>query len=163
MTKIANYHKNGKILKVIINGKEENLHSEITILTLLQQRNIRKEVVEVELNGNIVKKENYDKITLKDKDVLEFIFYMGGGKEIDSEGPTSQLDLRGVCCPINFVKTKLKLEEMKTGEILEVILDDGEPIRNVPRSVKDEGHQIINVEKFGDVFRLLIKKVDSGG
>lgn len=47
---------------------------------LLQFKNIRKEVVEIELNGNILKKEDYDKIFLKDKDVLEFIFYMGGGE-----------------------------------------------------------------------------------
>jgi tRNA 2-thiouridine synthesizing protein A len=69
-----------------------------------------------------------------------------------------KLDLRGVICPMNFVKTKLKLEEMQSGQILEVILDHGEPIRNVPRSVKEEGHQIIRVEKLGNAFKLLIKK-----
>lgn len=150
-------------MKIIINGKEENLDGEFTISKLLKEKNIRYEVVEVELNGNIIKKDDYDKIFLKDKDVLEFIFYMGGGKEIDSKEPTFQLNLRGVCCPINFVRTKLKLEEMKNGEVLEVILDDGEPMKNVPRSVKDEGHEIIKVEKFGDGFRLLIKKIDTGG
>lgn len=69
-----------------------------------------------------------------------------------------KIDLRGICCPINFVKTKLKLEEMCTGEILEVILDDGEPIRNVPRSVKDEGHQIIGVERIENFFKIVIRK-----
>ena len=71
-----------------------------------------------------------------------------------------QLDLRGVLCPINFVKTKLKLEEMEVGEILEIILDDGEPMRNVPRSVKEEGHRIIKVNKLqdGKYYKLLIKK-----
>jgi len=69
-----------------------------------------------------------------------------------------KLDLRGVICPMNFVKTKLKLEEMQPGQILEVILDDGEPIRNVPRSVKEEGHQIIKVERLENAFKLLIKK-----
>ena len=44
-----------------------------------------------------------------------------------------ELDLRGVICPYNFVKTKLKLDTMSAGEILAVILDDGEPIRNVNR------------------------------
>ncbi|MFQ3675031.1 MAG: sulfurtransferase TusA family protein, partial [Endomicrobiia bacterium] len=52
-----------------------------------------------------------------------------------------KLDLRGISCPMNFVKTKLKLEEMQKDEILEVLLDDGEPIINVPRSVKEEGHK----------------------
>ena len=55
----------------------------------------------------------------------------------------SELDLRGVICPYNFVKTKLKLDTMQSGEILAVILDDGEPIRNVPQSVENEGHTIL--------------------
>lgn len=68
------------------------------------------------------------------------------------------IDLRGVLCPINFVKTKLKLEMMDSGQILEVILDDGEPIRSVPRSIKEEGHKIIKVENVENAYRLLIKK-----
>lgn len=66
--------------KILINGKEENIKKKMTVGELLQFKNIRKEVVEIELNGNILKKEDYDKIFLKDKDVLEFIFYMGGGE-----------------------------------------------------------------------------------
>ena len=72
--------------------------------------------------------------------------------------PTATLDLRGVVCPTNFVKTKLKLEEMNTGEILEIVIDAGEPMANVPRSIKEEGHKIIKVEKLGDHFRLFIEK-----
>lgn len=73
--------------------------------------------------------------------------------------PDDQIDLRGVLCPINFVKTKLKLEMMDSGQVLEVLLDDGEPIRSVPRSVKEEGHKIIKVENIEGAYRLLIKKV----
>jgi len=81
---------------------------------------------------------------------------MAQGEEIR---PDAVLDLKGVLCPINFVKTKLKLEEMEAGQILEVILDDGEPMRNVPRSVKEEGHKIVGIEKLPDnTYRLLIKK-----
>lgn len=69
------------------------------------------------------------------------------------------LDLKGVICPINFVKTKLKLEEMNDGQLLEVILDAGEPISNVPRSVKEEGHRILKVEKLDSGhYKLIIKK-----
>ena len=46
------------------------------------------------------------------------------------------LDLRGVICPYNFVKTKLKLDTMQPGQVLEIFLDDGEPIRNVRRALK---------------------------
>lgn len=63
--------------------------------------------------------------------------------------PTVQsvLNLTGVVCPMNFVKTKLRLELMQPGEILEVTLDKGEPIKNVPRSVKAEGHKILHAEE----------------
>ncbi len=68
------------------------------------------------------------------------------------------LDLRGVICPYNFVKTKLKLETMEAGQVLAVILDDGEPIRNVPRSVSDDGHAVLRQESFDLAYRVLIKK-----
>ena len=69
------------------------------------------------------------------------------------------INLKGVPCPLNFVKTKLKLETMATGEVLEVELDDGEPITNVTASVKEEGHQILKVEKVDEYWKLLIKKM----
>ncbi len=69
-----------------------------------------------------------------------------------------ELDLRGVICPYNFVKTKLKLDTMSTGEILAVILDDGEPIKNVPQSVKNEGHTILTQDQLGSSHRVLIQK-----
>lgn len=69
-----------------------------------------------------------------------------------------ELDLRGVICPYNFVKTKLKLDTMLAGEILAVILDDGEPIRNVPQSVQNEGHMIITQDQRGESYRVLIQK-----
>jgi tRNA 2-thiouridine synthesizing protein A len=75
------------------------------------------------------------------------------------ENIDSSLNLKGIVCPLNFVKTKLKLEEMQRGQILEVIIDDGESMRNVPRSLKEEGHKIIKVEQLRDnCFSLLIKK-----
>lgn len=68
------------------------------------------------------------------------------------------MDLRGVLCPMNFVKTKLKLEGMDTGQVLEVVLDGGEPIQNVPKSIKEEGHRIVEVKREDDHFRLKIEK-----
>lgn len=53
-----------------------------------------------------------------------------------------KLDLRGVACPMNFVKTRLKLDKMATGEVVEVLLDGGEPIESVTSSVLSEGHLI---------------------
>jgi sulfite reductase (ferredoxin) len=67
-------------------------------------------------------------------------------------------DLRGIPCPINYVKTKLKLEELKLGDILEVYLDEGEPIQNVPKSLESDGQEIIKVEQAENFFKVLIKK-----
>ncbi|MHB1127126.1 MAG: sulfurtransferase TusA family protein [Bacillota bacterium] len=69
------------------------------------------------------------------------------------------LDITGDVCPITFVKTKLALEEMSPGEILEVTLNGGEPIQNVPRSIKEEGHKIIKVESLEkNQFKLLVER-----
>lgn len=68
------------------------------------------------------------------------------------------IDLKGTPCPMNFVKTKLKLEEMDSGKVLEVFLDDGDPIKNVSASVKEEGHKILGIQRVEDCWKLIIKK-----
>jgi TusA-related sulfurtransferase len=60
---------------------------------------------------------------------------------------TESLDLRGTPCPLNFVKTKLRLERMASGALLEVWLDAGEPIEQVPDSLRMEGHHIEKIEE----------------
>ena len=70
----------------------------------------------------------------------------------------AELDLRGVICPYNFVKTKLKLETMEAGQILAVLLDEGDPIRNVPRSVSDDGHIVLSQEPLAQFYRVMIRK-----
>ncbi|WP_455379266.1 sulfurtransferase TusA family protein [Petrachloros mirabilis] len=72
--------------------------------------------------------------------------------------PDAELDLRGVICPYNFVKTKLKLESMEEGQVLAVILDEGDPIRNVPQSVSNEGHTILLREPLDHSYRVLIRR-----
>ena len=57
------------------------------------------------------------------------------------------IDLRGVSCPTNFVKAKLALEDMDVGERITMLLDDGEPVRNVPRSLKNDGHKLIGLHQ----------------
>lgn len=74
--------------------------------------------------------------------------------------PDAELDLRGVICPYNFVKTKLKLDTMGEGQVLAVLLDDGEPIRNVPQSLRNEGHEILSQEQIEQAHRVVIRKGD---
>lgn len=57
------------------------------------------------------------------------------------------IDLRGVSCPTNFVKAKLALEDIETGDTLQILLDDGEPVKNVPRSLKAEGHKLLGLKQ----------------
>ncbi len=68
------------------------------------------------------------------------------------------IDLHGVVCPLNFVKTKLALEELAGGELLEVVLDEGDAMLNVPRSLKEEGHKIVKVTPEGEVYRIIVEK-----
>jgi sulfite reductase (ferredoxin) len=67
-------------------------------------------------------------------------------------------DYRGVACPMNFVKVKLDLAKMKTGEQIKVLLDDGQPIENVPRSVAGEGHLVRDQKREGEHWSVIIEK-----
>ena len=48
-------------------------------------------------------------------------------------------------CPLTFVKAKVAIEELEDGEILAVRMNDGEPVQNVPRSMKEEGHKVLKL------------------
>ena len=71
------------------------------------------------------------------------------------------VDITDVVCPVTFVKTKVALEELDDGQILSVHMNDGEPVQNVPRSVKEEGHQILKLYDNEDgTYTLLVRKVE---
>ncbi|NJM72426.1 MAG: sulfurtransferase TusA family protein [Scytonema sp. RU_4_4] len=72
--------------------------------------------------------------------------------------PNAQLDLRGTPCPINFVRTKLRLEQMNPGELLEVWLDPGEPIEQVPDSLTMAGYQIEQITDCKSYFSLVVRR-----
>lgn len=77
--------------------------------------------------------------------------------------PHHQLDITLDLCPMTFVKTRLELEEMNQGELLEVILREGEPLSNVTRSVEDLGHRIQEKSDQGNgVWRIVIVRGESG-
>ena len=72
-----------------------------------------------------------------------------------------QVDITDVVCPVTFVKAKVALEELDDGEILAVRMNDGEPVQNVPRSNKEEGHQILKLLDNEDgTYTLFVKKVE---
>ena len=71
------------------------------------------------------------------------------------------IDITDVVCPVTFVKAKVAIEELDDGQILRVHLNDGEPVQNVPRSMKDEGHQVLKlVDNEDGTYELYVKKVE---
>ena len=68
------------------------------------------------------------------------------------------VDLRGVACPLNFVKAKLELEKVNAGDVLEILLDEGEPVRNVPQSFAEQGQEVIEVKDLGDRFCVKVRR-----
>lgn len=81
-------------------------------------------------------------------------------KEVEATAPPAHRvkDLRGVLCPMNFVKTKLELAAMQSGELLEIWLDDGAPINNVPGSVRLEGHTVVSQDPVDNYWKVVIRK-----
>ena len=70
-------------------------------------------------------------------------------------------DITDVVCPVTFVKAKVALEELDEGQILSIRMNDGEPVQNVPRSIKEEGHQILKLDDNEDgTYTLYVKKVE---
>jgi TusA-related sulfurtransferase len=75
--------------------------------------------------------------------------------------PDAALDVTDVVCPVTFVKALAALDELEEGRILEIRLNDGEAARNVPLSLKGEGHQVLRLTDNGDgTCSLLVRKID---
>ena len=69
------------------------------------------------------------------------------------------VDITDVVCPVTFVKAKVALEELDEGQILSIRMNDGEPVQNVPRSIKEKGHQILKLDDNEDgTYTLYVKK-----
>lgn len=71
----------------------------------------------------------------------------------------STIDVRGITCPMNFVKAKLALESIGEGERLKIMIDDGEPVRNVARSLISEGHKLLGIIDKTGYCLLTVEKV----
>lgn len=69
------------------------------------------------------------------------------------------IDISSEVCPMSFVLTKLALDELDDGQVLELVCQAGDPVRNISIQLKDEGHMIISVKKEADGnFRLKVRK-----
>lgn len=69
------------------------------------------------------------------------------------------VDITDVVCPVTFVKAKIAIEELETGQILSVHMNEGESVQNVPRSMKEEGHKVLKINKNDDgTYDLIVEK-----
>ena len=85
--------------------------------------------------------------------VVTVVFYK------DNNMATKVLDITKEHCPMTFVKTKIELSKLNEGDILEILLAEGEPLDNVPRNAKEQGYNVLSVEHVeGTTHRVTIKK-----
>lgn len=63
--------------------------------------------------------------------------------------------------PTYICKGKVAIDELDDGEVIAIRMNDGEPVQNVPRSIKEEGHQILKLVNNEDgTYSLIVKKVE---
>ena len=71
------------------------------------------------------------------------------------------VDITDKVCPLTFVKAKVAIEELEDGEIIAIHMNDGEPVQNVPRSLKEEGHKILKlIDNEDGTYDLIVQKVE---
>ena len=69
------------------------------------------------------------------------------------------LDITREHCPMTFVKTKIELSKLQEGDILEVLLSEGEPLDNVPLNAREQGYDVVSVEHVeGTTHKVTIRK-----
>lgn len=73
---------------------------------------------------------------------------------------TDTVDITDVVCPVTFVKAKVALDELDNGDVLSIHMNGGEPVQNVPRSIKEEGHKILKlIDNQDGTYDLIVQKV----
>ena len=81
--------------------------------------------------------------------------------EIEGIRIDDTVDITDKVCPLTFVKAKVAIDELEDGEVIAIRMNYGEPVQNVPRSIKEEGHQILKLVNNEDgTYNLIVKKVE---
>lgn len=66
--------------------------------------------------------------------------------------------LRGVRCPVNWARAKVRLEEMAVGSRLALVVDDARAVRDIPRAAEAHGYAVLEVADLGDGWRIEIER-----
>jgi TusA-related sulfurtransferase len=80
-------------------------------------------------------------------------------KEIEAD---KELNIKGEVCPYTFVKTKLTLETMEPGEVLRIIVDHVPATDNIPRSLKSEGNEVLDVSAINETDWQIVTRKGKG-
>ena len=73
--------------------------------------------------------------------------------------PDKTINIKGLVCPYTFVKSKIAIEGMEVGQVLEIILDYPEAAKSIPKSMEDHGQRVLDVRKINDTdWVLFIRK-----
>ncbi len=129
-----------------VSAEVKTLNEQLMDYKLGDVRSLESEKILVEATVGRVK-EIFDSLDSKLEITIEKIENRSEteNKEISKEDQV--VDLRGVACPMNFVRVKLALSKVGSGTRMGFYLDDGEPIQNVPQSVQGEGHRVEKIEQ----------------
>ncbi|MBI5440393.1 MAG: sulfurtransferase TusA family protein [Deltaproteobacteria bacterium] len=68
------------------------------------------------------------------------------------------LDITGDVCPMTLVRVRMAMDRVSAGGTIRIRMASGEPISSIPRTLKDEGHEILGVERDGEVFEVSVRK-----
>ncbi len=80
-------------------------------------------------------------------------------KRKETVSADKEINLKGEVCPYTFVKSKLAIEEMNPGEVLRVVVDYPPAAKNVPRSMSNEGNEVLDVQQLNDSdWEIVIRK-----
>lgn len=71
---------------------------------------------------------------------------------------TVYLDLRGVKCPLNWARAKVRLEQMRRHEVLELVLDDPRGVRDIPTAAEAEGYAVLECIRLDGMWRMRIER-----
>lgn len=81
-------------------------------------------------------------------------------RDVKEESET--IDVRGLACPLSFVKSKLALETLLPSSSLEILADSGEAELSIPRSFQDEGHAVLGVQPIEGGVKITVRKASGG-
>ncbi len=68
------------------------------------------------------------------------------------------LDITGDVCPMTLVRVRMAMDKVPPGGLLRILMASGEPVASIPRTLREEGHEVLGIERQGDAFSVRVRK-----